>query len=212
MKQSLRIILGIQLLLFFACSNESKDNSSLILKGIKLQENEQHEEAIELFEKILSNEPDSTTELYALNMITYSYDKLGDYYEEISWAEKLTEKYPNKPDGFISLAKGFQGLEKFDIALENYWTATQLDTGVTTPFTAAILADNYTKPEVAIKFYQECIKRDSQFNNAFNNITIDLFNIKDFENAKNYCEILVRLNPNDQKVKELYQDILSNLK
>jgi hypothetical protein len=32
MKQSLRIILGIQLLLFFACSNESKDNSSLILK------------------------------------------------------------------------------------------------------------------------------------------------------------------------------------
>jgi tetratricopeptide (TPR) repeat protein len=212
MKQSLRIILGIQLLLFFACSNESKDNSSLILKGIKLQENEQHEEAIELFEKILSNEPDSTTELYALNMITYSYDKLGDYYEEISWAEKLTEKYPNKPDGFISLAKGFQGLEKFDIALENYWTATQLDTGVTTPFTAAILADNYTKPEVAIKFYQECIKRDSQFINAYNNITIDLFNIKDFENAKNYCEILVRLNPNDQKVKELYQDILSNLK
>jgi tetratricopeptide (TPR) repeat protein len=212
MKKGLRIILGIQLLLFFACSNESKDNSSLILKGIKLQENEQHEEAIEVYEKILSNEPDSSTELYALKMITYSYDKLGDYYEEISWAEKLTEKYPNKPDGFISLAKGFQGLEKFDIALENYWTATQLDTGVMTPFTAAILADNYTKPEVAIKFYQECIKRDSQFINAYNNITIDLFNIKDFENAKNYCEILVRLNPNDQKVKELYQDILSNLK
>ncbi len=81
-----------------------------------------------------------------------------------------------------------------------------------THFTAAILVDNYTKPEVAIKFYQECIKRDSQFINAYNNITIDLFNIKDFENAKNYCEILVRLNPNDQKVKELYQDILSNLK
>ncbi len=72
MKKDLRIILGIQLLLFFACSNESKDNSSLILKGIKLQENEQHEEAIEVYEKILSNEPDSSTELYALKMITYS--------------------------------------------------------------------------------------------------------------------------------------------
>lgn len=208
----MRILLAVLLFFCISCSNEPNDNSSLILKGIKLQENEQHEEAIEIYEKILNNEPDSSTELYALNMITYSYDKLGDYYEEISWAEKLTEKFPNKPNGFISLAKGFQGLEKYDLALENYWTATQLDTGAMTPFTAAILADDFKKPEIAIKFYQECIKRDSQFINAYKNITIDLFNIKDFENAKNYCEILLRLNPNDQREKELYQDILSHLK
>jgi tetratricopeptide (TPR) repeat protein len=206
-----KIINILVILVIFSCNSNTQDNNTLLLEAIKLSESGQTKESIEIYHTILDNSPDSTLEEHCLFMMSNLNGKLGNYYDQISWAEKLLENNPNSADGYSEIGFAFQGLEKYDLALENYWTATQLDTGVMTPFAAAILAEDYKKPEQAIKFYKECIKKDSFFTPAYYNLSVNLANIDDYKNAKSYCETLMKLKPNDSKIIVLYKDIISHL-
>jgi tetratricopeptide (TPR) repeat protein len=200
------------LTLLIGCSGNENDNKTLFNEAIKKEESGQYKDAIEIYETILDNNPDSSTEEFCLYFISNLHGKLEDYYDQITWSEKLLEKNPNSSIAYSQIGSAFFGLEKYDLALENYWTATQLDTSVMTPFAAAILAEDYKKPEIAIKFYKECVKKDSLFTPAYYNLSVNLANIEDYKTAEIYCKMLMKLKPNDTKTETLYQDIISHLK
>jgi len=201
----------LMLTILVGCNSHKNENDTLFKEAIIKEESGQYKAAIEIYETILDNNPDSATEELCLYFVSNLQGKLEDYYEQITWAGKLIKKNPNSAIAYTQIGSAFQGLQKYDLALENYWTATQLDTNAMTPFEAAILAEKNNKPEIAIRFYKECIKKDSSFLSAYYNISVNLYNIYDYKSAENYCKILIRLKPNDQKVNELYQAIRAKL-
>lgn len=200
------------IILSLGCNHNAKDSTLMIEEVINLQESGQHREAIEVCEKILDNEPDSSMEILCLNMIAFSYSRLEEYYDEISWGEKLTEKYPNLADGFSHIGSGFQGLEKYDLAMNNYLIAIKLDTNnAMLPFSMAMLEVARENLKSAIDLYKICIARDSLFSNAYYNIAVQSYNICDYKSAEEYCKLYMKLNPKDTQGQDLYKEIMAAL-
>lgn len=195
-----------------ACSLKQRENNELVLKGNQMLENGYYESAIGYYKEVLENHPDSVEEVFTFNMLFECYEKLERYNDGIELAGVMIEKYPHLSDGYKALGQSFQGLGNYDLALENFWIASQLDTNSLTTFTAAILAENCNKPEDAIKFYKECINKDPNFYNAYYNLSVILIKLGRYEEARNYSAILLAQNINDKRANELYIEVLNHIK
>ena len=96
---------------------DSKEVIKLLNKGIYLEENENHLEAIKLYQTALKMEPDNPLIYYNKGI---SHMNLGEYEEAIKCAEKCIEIDSNDHDAWYLLGASFQYLEHYDKAISCY--------------------------------------------------------------------------------------------
>ena len=79
---------------------------------------EYHLKAMEIREKILGKEHPKTA--WSYNNIAWTYHLMDKYKEALPWAEKAVAAFPNNSDIIDTLATVYQGLGRYDEALEQF--------------------------------------------------------------------------------------------
>jgi cytochrome c-type biogenesis protein CcmH/NrfG len=81
------IFLGL-LLVILACTQRKVDQKQLVLNAISLQDAGKYQEAIVSFQTILDNNPEIATRYLCVSSIADLHGRLGNYPEQITWANR----------------------------------------------------------------------------------------------------------------------------
>lgn len=139
----------------------------LMNRGIAACRNEQFEEGVKCFSKVLSNEPSNAVALYHR---ARALAKLGDMLKSLSDFKRLTQLEPNNADYLGDYGVSLHLNKRHKDAHEIFQKAIALDPN--NPYRYSSLAfflDRIGKPEEAIAAYEKAIALDPADAIALNN-------------------------------------------
>lgn len=165
----------------------------LIEKSIQAEDAGNYKEAIKLDQKILTLEPNS---FEATNSIAGLYGLLGQFDQEILWANKAIKIAPSNFNGYINLGNALAGTGDMKGAELSYMKARQLGPDAPLPiYSLALLSEQSGDEKKAAILYEKSIELDPKFENGYLNLAALYANQKQFGVALDYLNRLLIINP-----------------
>ena len=150
--------------------NQTKQYQSLIKRADKLYQNEDIEDALELYLQAYDIKPNS---LDLLNKLGQSFCCVEDFDEAIKYFKEAIAIRSNSIESYFNLGVTYDLIERFQDAIEAYSKAAELD-----PKDADILFnigadyDFLGKPDDAIQYYEKALKIHPKMQEAAHNIGV----------------------------------------
>ncbi|MEY3880330.1 MAG: hypothetical protein RIQ94_1125 [Pseudomonadota bacterium] len=182
----------------------------LIEKSIQAEDDGNYEEAIKLDLKILTLEPNS---FEATNSIAGLYGLLGQFDQEILWANKAIKIAPSNINGHINLGNALAGIGDIKGAELSFMKARQLQPDAPLPaYSLALLSEQSGDEKKAAILYEKSIELDPKFENGYLNLAALYANQKQFVVALDYLNRLLIINPKNGDAIAMKRQIDQDLK
>lgn len=161
--------------------------------------------AINMNKKILEIQPASVC---SMNSIAGLYGKLGQYDNEILWAQKAINIDKSYSPAYINYGSALASKGKLAEARQAYETAAQLNPKSAIPiYNLGILADKQNDYMTAIQFYQNAIALNPKSEDAYYNLGIDYVNLKKYPEAIAAFKQVLSLNPKAADAKKMLTEL-----
>jgi len=193
----------------FVYGQDSSKIKKLVEQALAYEEKGDLTNAIRAHKKIIDLNPDC---YQSSNTIAGLYGLLGQFSDEIIWAQKTIIINPSFSMGYINLGNGYAGKGDLTKAEENYLQAEKYDpTSPYPPYSLGVLEENKGDFKSAIIFYMKSVSRDSTFENGYFNLASAYASIKDFKNANKNISKVLEINPNAKDAKEMLEHIIQEI-
>lgn len=103
------------------------ETSDLLKQAQNLDHEEFFDEAVELWQKIITANPSANITLYAKLKLTTTYSHLGQLHKAVATSKALTESNPDHYHVWFHLGNALARLQQYPEAAEAYLKATQLE-------------------------------------------------------------------------------------
>jgi tetratricopeptide (TPR) repeat protein len=177
----------------------------LIKNGIAREDAGDLKGAIEIHHKILQLDPRN---IYAMTTIAGLFGKLGEFEQEITWAQKAIAIDPQFDLAYINSGNALAGLKKFNEAADAYKKAIRINPqnplGV---YGLGVIGEDQGNFKKALEFYQQSIQIDPMFENGYFNLAVMHANLKQFDEAVAALKKLIELNPQAEDAKAILRQI-----
>jgi len=161
--------------------------------------------AIEINLKILQLDPRNTS---AMNTIAGLFGKLGEFEQEVAWAQKAIAIDPQFDLAYINSGNALAGLKRYNESAAAYKKAIQIDPknplGV---YSLGVIEEEQGNFKKAIEFYRQSIEIDPKFENGYFNLAAMHANLKQFDEAIAALKKLLELNPQAEDAKAMLREI-----
>ena len=148
-----------------AASSQDAEIAKLIKEEIAREDAGVVKGAIEINQKILQLDPKN---IYAMNTIAGLFGKLGEFEQEVAWAQRAIDVNPQFDLAHINNGNGLAGLKRYDEATEAYQKAIRIDPknplGV---FSLGVMEEEQGDFKKALEFYRQSIQIDPKFENGY---------------------------------------------
>ncbi|MCD6038884.1 MAG: repeat-containing protein [Gammaproteobacteria bacterium] len=166
--------------------------------------------AIDINKKILETQP---ANVCSINSIAGLYGKLGQYDDEMQWAEKAIAIDKNYSLAYINYGDALAGKGRVEEAKQAYQTASTLNPKLAIPlYNLGVLSDRQHDYVTAIQFYQKAIILNPNFEDAYYNLGVDYINLKKFPEAISAFQKVLSLNPNAADANKILKDLKQKAK
>ena len=179
--------------------------AKLIKEGIAREDTGDLKGAIEIGLKILQLDPKN---IYAMNAIAGYFGKLGEFEQEVAWAQKAIAINPQFDLAHINNGNGLAGLKRYDEAAEAYNKAIRI--APQNPFgvySLGVIEEEQGNFKKALEFYRQSIQIDPKFENGYFNLAAMHANLKQFDEAIAALKKLLELNPQLEDAKAMLRQI-----
>lgn len=161
--------------------------------------------AIDINKKILETQP---ANVCSINSIAGLYGRLGQYDDEMLWAQKAINIDKNYSLAYINYGSALASQGKLAEAKQAYETAAQLNPKSAIPvYNLGILADKKNDYATAIQFYQNAIALNSKSEDAYYNLGIDYVKLKKYPEAIAAFKKVLSLNPKAEDANKMLTEL-----
>lgn len=161
--------------------------------------------AIDINKKILETQPSNVC---SMNSMAGLYGRLGQYDDEILWAQKAINVDKNYSPAYINYGSALASKGQLAEAKKAYEAAAQLNPKSAIPiYNLGILADKQNDYATAIQFYQNAIALDPKSEDAYYNLGIDYINLKKYPEAIAAFKKVLSLNPKAEDAKKILTEL-----
>jgi len=161
--------------------------------------------AIEINLRILQLDPKN---IYAMSTIAGLFGNLGEFEQEVAWAQKAIAINPQFDLAHINHGNGLAGLKRYDEAAEAYKKAIRIDPknplGV---YSLGVMEEEQGNFKKALESYRQSIQIDPKFENGYFNLAAMHANLKQFDEAIAALKKLLELNPQFEDAKAMLRQI-----
>jgi len=177
----------------------------LIKEGIAREDAGDLKGAIEIDQKILQLDPRN---IYAMTAIAGLFGKLGEFEQEMAWAQKAIAIDPHFDLAYINSGNALAGLKKYNEAADAYKKAIRINPqnplGV---YSLGVIGEDQGNFKKALEFYRQSIQIDPKFENGYFNLAAMYANLKQFDEAIAALKKLIELNPLAEDAKAMLRQI-----
>lgn len=186
----------LALLLTTPSYSASPQTQSLVSQALIAEDSGQTHRAIRLYKQVLAEDP---TSFEATNSIAGLYGALGDYSQQVIWAQKAIKLSPNDYKGYINLGNGYGSTGKIREAELAFTQANKLAPNQPIPFySLGLVAEQRGDKKAAIQFYERSIKADSKFEAGYLNLSALYANQGKFDSALSVLNQLLKVDPKNK--------------
>ncbi|MEM8638774.1 MAG: tetratricopeptide repeat protein [Cyanobacteria bacterium P01_G01_bin.54] len=165
--------------------------------------------AIATYEQILELAPQ---DFRAMNVIASLYGQLGQFEQEVVWAERAIATNPEFSYAYINYGNGLVRLGRIEEAQAAFETAAQLaPDDPLGAYSLGVLFENQGDFLSAIEFYTIAVGIDPNFEDGYFNLAAMYANLGEFEAALAALEKVLELNPNAEDAKAMRAAIEAEL-
>jgi tetratricopeptide (TPR) repeat protein len=177
----------------------------LIKEGIAREDAGDLKGAIEINQKILQLDPRN---IYVMNTIAGLFGKLGEFEQEMAWAQKAIAINSQFDLAHINSGNALAGLKRYNEAAEAYNKAIRINPknplGI---YSLGVMEEDQGNFKKALEFYRQSIQIDPKFENGYFNLAAMHANLKQFEEAIAVLKKLIELNPQSEDAKAMLRQI-----
>ena len=161
--------------------------------------------AIDINKKILQTQP---ANVCSINSIAGLYGKLGQYENEMLWAQKAIDIDKNYGLAYINYGSALASQGKLAEAKQAYEIAAQLNPKSAIPvYNLGVIADRQHDYTAAIQFYQNAIALNPKSEDAYYNMGIDYVNLKKYPEAITAFKKVLSLNPKAEDARKMLTEL-----
>jgi tetratricopeptide (TPR) repeat protein len=186
-------------------SLQDAEIAKLIKEGLAREDAGDLKGAIEINQKILQLDPRN---IYAMNMIAGLLGKLGEFEQEMAWAQKAIAINPQFDLAYINKGNALAGLKRYNEAAEAFNKAIRINPkdplGI---YSLGVLEEEQGNFKKALEFYRQSIQIDPKFENGYFNLAAMHANLKQFDEAIAALKKLIELNPQSEDAKAMLRQI-----
>lgn len=178
---------------------------TLIVQAVQTERQGDFAGAIALHKKILQLQ---SKNVYSMNSIAGLYGLMGEYDNEVVWAQKALSINPKYDLAYINMGNGMLGRGQVVEAKAAYEQGLKINPkSAAADYSLGVFYDSQRNLNLAIQYYQKALKLDAQFENAYFNIAVDYANLKHYDEAIKVLNQLLKINPNDADAKMMLVEI-----
>jgi tetratricopeptide (TPR) repeat protein len=186
-------------------SQPERTPAELIQLALDAEDKGNLDEAIELQKQVVEAQPDNVR---SLNSIAGLYGKLGKFQEEVTWAKKATDADPKYEPALINLGNGYTGLGDVLQATITYVVVITINPkSAIGHYSLGVLHEqtgDVARAEVNCK---NAISADGGFESAYFNLGALCANQGRFDEAIDWLQRLLKINPSASDAREMIQQI-----
>jgi predicted TPR repeat methyltransferase len=157
--------------------------------------------AIGVYEKMLQLEPNDVA---AMNSIAGSNGKLGDFQQQLAWADRAIARNPRFQPAYINRGNALAALGKPDAARAAYDKAAELDPkDPIAVYSLGVLAEQRKDFASAAELYGKSVALDPKFESGYFNLAMAQANLGHWDDAIAALKKLLELDPNDREAKAM---------
>lgn len=157
--------------------------------------------AIDINKKILETQP---ANVCSINSIAGLYGRVGQYDNEMLWAQKAIDIDKNYGLAYINYGSALASQGKLAEAKQAYKTAAQLNPKSAIPvYNLGVIADKQNDYVTAIQLYQNAIALNPKLEDAYYNMGIDYVNLKKYPEAIAAFKKVLSLNPKAEDARKM---------
>lgn len=182
-----------------------QDNSLRL--AIAAEDRGDFQRAIELHKGIAQRDP---TNWRSLNSIAGLYGKLGKFEEEIEWAKKAQQVNTDKTNELpaINMGNGYLGEGNLPQAMFTFVAAITINPhSAIGHYSLGVLHERTGDLERAEVNYKNSLAADPAFKDSYFNLAALMANEKRYDEAAEYIQHYLQLDPNDPDAKEMLKHI-----
>jgi len=205
---------GLALVLLVAVSlsahggEAQKFPEALVRRALEAEEKGQLEEAIRLHQEVVEAQPKNVR---SLNSIAGLYGTMGKFQEEVTWAKKATAADPKFEFAFINLGSGYAGLGDVNHAAKAFAAAIKINPkSARGHYSLGVLHEQSGDVSKAEADYKNAVAADRSFELAYLNLGALCANQRRFDEAIDWLQRLLTINPSANDARAMLQQIRSN--
>jgi Tfp pilus assembly protein PilF len=188
-----------------AASSQDAAIAKLIKEEIAREDAGDVKGAIEINLKILQLDPKN---IHAMNTIAGLFGNLGEFEQEVTWAQKAIAINPQYDLAHINNGNGLAGLKRYDEAAEAYKKAIRIDPkNPLGAYSLGVMEEEQGNFKKALEFYRQSIQIDPKFENGYFNLAAMHANLKQFDEAIAALKKLLEINPQFEDAKAMLRQI-----
>jgi len=176
--------------------------------GVELFGRKDYDGAIAAFKKSLEKNPDLPDTYYDIGLC---YQKKKDFKNAEIWLQQAVEKAPTNAGAYFNLAFASFALKKVDAGVAAVRKPTDLDATADTAYNAGALLKNFQENEEAAAMFQEAIKRDAAYADAYRELGYLQLGKGEMAAAKQSLSKYIELRPTAKDKVEI-ESMLKDLK
>ena len=186
MQKRISILLA-GLVLLFACS----DTYDIRLeKGFEFFEQESYPQAIELFQEVLQDDPES---IDVLMLLQAAFSKIGNYEQSVVQGKNILKIDPNNQTAYHNLAYAYKRLERYEDAISSYESLLTLSPeDIEVNGHLGLLLAGQGRYEKAIKYLQETLRLKGEDPFILQTLGICNMRLQQYERAIDAFDRIIR--------------------
>lgn len=180
-------ILFAGLVLLSACS----DTYDIRLeKGFEFFEQESYPQAIELFQEVLQDDPES---IDVLMLLQAAFSKIGNYEQSVVQGKSILKIDPNNQTAYHNLAYAYKRLERYEDAISSYESLLTLSSeDIEVNGHLGLLLAGQGRYEKAIKYLQETLRLKGEDPFILQTLGICNMRLQQYERAIDAFDRIIR--------------------
>jgi tetratricopeptide (TPR) repeat protein len=188
-------------------SEARKSPDALVQLALEAEDKGQLEEAIGFHKAVVEAQP---TNVRSLNSIAGLYGTMGKFQEEVTWAKRATVADPKFAFAFINLGNGYAGLGEVNPAAKAFVAAIKINPKLAIGhYNLGVLHEQNGDVAGAEADYKNAIAADRGFEPAYLNLGALCANQKRFDDAIDWLQRLLKINPSANDARDMLHQIRS---